>query len=421
VVSGVPILREYSVTLFFSNDQVRLYHADCCLELARWKFDVVHSIVTDPPYGLKFMGKDWDHGVPGVPFWVEALRVLKPGGYLLAFGGTRTYHRLACAIEDAGFEIRDCLMWLYGSGFPKSLDVSKAIDKAAGAERVDLGPNPNKVGHSCDMRGGSYIGEKKANMAEVCRITAPSTPEAKQWDGWGTALKPAYEPIILARKPLVGTVAANVLAHGTGGLNVDGCRVGTFNDGAARANTPGSGRMKAGGSPIGTFERSNPSQGRWPANVILDEEVGRMLDEQSGISKSSGGRVSNISKTSKIYGGGKGLGQDLSADAVRGDPGYGDKGGASRFFYCAKASKKERNQGLPIGEENKHPTVKPIALMRYLVRLVTPPGGTVLDIFLGSGSTAVAALQENCNVLGIDKDADSLRTASYRIQGVANE
>ena len=370
-------------------------HAGDCLEiLPTLEAASVDAIVTDPPYGLEFMGREWDHGVPGVPLWTEALRVLKPGGHLVAFGGTRTYHRLACAIEDAGFEVRDCLMWLYGTGFPKSLDVSKAIDKAAGAERRVVGTKHGLPGYSLTdgnpggvAMKGNVDGSLRDGVAE-CTVTAPATDAAKQWAGWGTALKPAWEPIILARKPLTGTVAANVQEHGTGALNVDGCRVASF-DGATTARKPAI--IKDTSAPFGKgvascYMGGNGSAfGRWPANLVLDFEAGEMLDAQSGIRFTNG-------------------------HSER-DEGFGGQGGASRFFYCAKASKKER------GEGNNHPTVKPVSLMRWLVRLVTPPGGKILDPFMGSGTTGVAAKAEGFEFVGIEKELESVETARKRISG----
>ena len=337
----------------------------------------VDAIVTDPPYGLGFMGKKWDDLPPGLEFAEQALRVLKPGGHLLAFGGTRTYHRLACAIEDAGFEIRDCLAWLYGSGFPKSHNLKD------------------------------------------------------EWQGWGTALKPAHEPIVLARKPLTGTVAGNVLEHGTGALNIDGCRIGTE---GATTRTHQADYGKSGWRTGHGIESIDA--GRWPANVILDPEAGAMLDEQSGNLRPATSRT----KREKIGGTDRFLERtgDLQRDEV-----YPDSGGASRFFYCAKASKRERNAGLEGFEErarrtyeggpivsadhpdtspggrqtaaNVHPTVKPIALMRWLVRLVTPPNGTVLDPFLGSGTTGIAAKLEGFDFIGIEREAEYLAIAQARI------
>jgi DNA modification methylase len=370
---------------------IDLRHGDCLDVLKTLPDNSVDAVVTDPPYGLSFMGKKWDYDVPSEDIWRECLRVLKPGGHLLAFAGTRTQHRMAVRIEDAGFEIRDMIAWLYGTGFPKSLDVSKAIDKAAGAEREVLGPNPNS----------------RPNMARVeatvlsprvdAPLTAPATEAARQWTGWGTALKPAMEPITVARKPLIGTVAANVLEYGTGAINVEGCKVGS----EKRYNPPAG--NKAGGNSLNMSAVGMPQNasghavaGRWPANVIHD-------------------------------------GSDEPV-ALLGD--------AARFFYCAKASKKDRDEGLehlnligrgrtcydsqyhegggklPPRTGNHHPTVKPTDLMRYLVRLVTPPGGTILDPFMGSGSTGKAAKLEGFGFIGIEREAEYIEIAKARIAAV---
>jgi len=388
----------------------------------------VHAIVTDPPYGLEFMGKEWDRFVPAprrvagtggseAPFaahavaltpkrgrafqdwcetWAaECLRVLKPGGHLLAFGGTRTWHRLAVAIEDAGFEIRDSIAWMYGSGFPKSLDVSKAIDKAAGVEREVVGTRTSAYGTDTATGG-------------------PATPEAEKWDGWGTALKPAFEPIIVARKPLSSkTVAANVLAHGTGAINIDGARVGASGGGTVCGHRDAAGRClghaNAGRSTSGETIHGPESApgGRWPANVILDEEAGLLLDKQTGILTSGNAVVGT--------GAGARKGQTYSGPSTGLIASvYADSGGASRFFYCAKVSKSERNAGLT--NINIHPTVKPIALMRYLTKLVTPPGGIVLDPFMGSGSTGVACVKEKFSFIGIEKEKEYLEIAKARIR-----
>jgi len=407
----------------------------------------VDAIVCDPPYGLSFMGKGWDHGVPGVEFWVEALRVLKPGGHLIAFGGTRTYHRLAVAIEDAGFEVRDCLMWLYGSGFPKSHDVSKAMDKQAGAERDVIGESKSGIASSKSTFGDDNW---KGIGQSTYSITAPSTDLAKQWQGWGTALKPSYEPAILARKPLRGTVAANVAQWGTGGLNIDGCRVATdenLNGGSYGNTSRENDQYFNGKKPGGAGQFMQPS-GRWPANVILDEDAAAALDAQSGVSAS----VASIRKKA-----GQSVGNKLTLNNYQMNTdnvgGYSDSGGASRFFYTAKASRSEREAGLDgvelqsIGAKgnglgrtcevcgasvlegcacdnrtysnqkraNHHPTVKPIALMRYMIRLVTPKGGIVLDPFMGSGSTGCAAMLEDMQFIGIDITPEYVEIAQKRI------
>ena len=391
-------------------DQITLHHGDCIEVMRTMPDNCVDSIVTDPPYELGFMGKSWDStGIAySVELWTQALRVLKPGGHLLAFSGSRTYHRMACAIEDAGFQIRDQIMWLYGSGFPKSHNVSKGIDKAAGAEREVLSERPAYgIGGN-----GVFAGHLESATA---KITAPATPAAKQWEGWGTVLKPAHEPIVMARKPFAGTVANNVLQHGTGALNIDGSRVGfdqRENTFAGRSNSFTQERTDAAaGMFSGNGQGSTIVQGRWPANVIHD-------------------------------------GSDEVVD------GFPDNGSAARFFYCAKANKRDRNEGLDgftgkqVGAKgnglartcatcgasvldgcqcpdrtfinptraNHHPTVKPVDLMRYLVKLITPPGGVVLDPFMGSGSTGKGAIIEGFNFVGIEQDADYLDIARARIQ-----
>jgi DNA modification methylase len=366
-----------------------LHHGDCLEVLSSMPDASVHAVVTDPPYGLSFMGKKWDYDVPSVEIWAECLRVLKPGGHLLAFAGTRTQHRMAVRIEDAGFEIRDMIAWVYGSGFPKSLDVSKAIEKAAGAEREVVGPGrwnhvmgDNEAQADCLIRpGGKHL------------ETAPATPEAQQWAGWGTALKPSLEPVTVARKPIEGTVAANVLQHGCGGLNVDGCRVGT-------ERLPS---MAAGQAQIGTFERgvmvTPEREGRWPANLIhdgSDEVVGLFPHTTSGALNRA-----NITASNVIYG---------ATPKERTGKYEPDSGSAARFFYTAKASASER-QGVT------HPTVKPLDLMRYLVRLVTPPGGIVLDPFMGSGTTIKAAISEGFQAVGIEREAEYFAMAEQRLNG----
>ena len=355
-----------------------LHHGNC-LDILRTMPDAsVDAVVTDPPYGLSFMGKRWDYDVPSVEIWEECLRVLKPGGYLLAFAGTRTQHRMAVRIEDAGFEIRDMIAWMYGSGFPKSLDVSKAIDKACGVERIPIGLNPNhrrgqSLGHDAGvaMQGQPHTGNGN--------LTLPATDEAKQWQGWGTALKPAMEPITMARKPFKGTVADNVQMHGTGAINIDGCRI-ACNDGFEKAwDKPISTNISASGGKFiseGVQHKVDLSDykpsGRWPANVLHDgcEDVLR------------------------------GMGED------------------ARFFHCSKSSNEDRNDGC---DDNFHPTVKPTDLMRYLCRLVTPPGGVVLDPFMGSGSTGKAAILEGFRFIGIDLNPEYIEIARGRIAQAAQE
>lgn len=442
---------------------------DCRDVLASIADNSIDSIVTDPPYELGFMGKAWDaSGIAyDVTVWRHCLRVLKPGGHLVAFGGSRTYHRLAVAIEDAGFEIRDQIQWIYGSGFPKSLAVDKAIDKQrhdreqvyavtawirqardnAGLSNADIDKafgfngmaghwtssasqpsvptldqipplldlfaltlddvpddvrtliwtlngrkgQPGEAWHQREVVGKStkpkptFHTENIGGIAEknTTTITAPATDLAKQWQGWGTALKPAHEPAVLARKPICGTVADNVTAWGVGAINVDATRIGG-------------------------------DAGRWPANVIFDEEAAQVLDEQSGERSYHGG----IFKTRDFKGWNK-VGE-LREKLVLNHPG---SGGASRFFYVAKASKAEREAGLDSadGRANHHPTVKPIALMRYLVRMVTPKGGVVLDPFTGSGSTGCAAVLEGCDFVGMDITPEYVEIAQKRIAYYAVE
>ena len=381
-----------------------VHHGDCREVMATLDAASVDAVVCDPPYGLSFMGKGWDHGVPGEEFWTEALRVAKPGAHLLAFGGTRTYHRLACAIEDAGWEIRDCVMWVYGSGFPKSHDVSKAIDKAAGAEREVVGTIPDRwTGKSTVL---NFATDRP--QSEVCVTGSPATDAARQWSGWGTALKPAWEPIIVARKPLCGTVAENVLTHGTGGINVDGCRVGTE---PGDYNHPGNTGIDDNTNVYGTFKHKNqmpPSPlGRWPANVIhdgSDEVVGLFPQQQSGANPTRRGSQ----KFRTAYGEFAGNDECVSHRGA-------DSGSAARFFYCAKASKADRSA------DNPHPTVKPTALMRYLCRLVSPPGGTVLDPFTGSGSTGKAAVLEGFDFVGIEREVEYVEIARARIAAAVPE
>jgi len=474
---------------------IQLLLGDCRDRLKELPNNSIDSIVTDPPYELGFMGKSWDaSGVAyDVMVWQECLRVLKPGGHLLSFGGSRTYHRMACAIEDAGFQIRDQIMWVYGSGFPKSLNISKSIDKmdakdeqqarryrftawvrstGVTAKQIDqvtqtmmgshytthptqpsvmtrehleacrhlLGDIPRWVEIECDIRsvesknfasrevvgqrdvpvGHAFAGEVYGGDSsnKTVTVTAPATAEAKEWDGWGTALKPAHEPIVLARKPLDGTVANNVLKHGVGGINIDGCRVGDEiikTTGGRSVAITGDERV---GAALGMYGESTPlnteHQGRFPANFI----------------------------------------HDGSDEVVELFPSDKPNQSAARFFYCAKASKKDRNEGLDEFEEkqtlggggltaeikedgsyetasaggkfgsvkakqtNHHPTVKPTDLMRYLCRLITPPNGTVLDPFTGSGSTGKAAVLEGFSFIGVEQSEEYIAIAEARIKSV---
>jgi hypothetical protein len=374
----------------YANETVTLYAGDCLDILHELPGASVDAVVTDPPYGLGFMGKEWDDLPPGREWAAECLRVLKPGGHLLAFGGSRTWHRLAVAIEDAGFELRDSIAWLYGSGFPKSLDVSKAIDKAAGAEREVLSS------YARSGRSGGILG----TATEIVRdVTAPATPDAERWQGWGTALKPAFEPIVVARKPLTGTVAANVLAHGTGALNIDGCRIeGAFESGWSKSGSKASENNSMSGANYARDAKPDNAAGRWPANVVLDESQAAELDEQSGTLKSGANPTRRgTDKFRDAYGDFKGQEECVPARGV-------DTGGASRFFYTAKADAGERVRV----NGTAHPTVKPLSLMRWLVRLVTPPGGTVLEPFAGSGTTIEACALEGFRCIAIEREADYL-------------
>lgn len=319
--------------------QTKLMLGDNIASLKKLPENSIDAVVSDPPYGLSFMNKKWDYDVPSVEFWREVFRVLKPGGHILSFGGTRTYHRMVVNIEDAGFEIRDQLMWLYGSGFPKSHNIGKAVDKLEGNERETIGDNPNHRKTAGLLELGFQDGKESSTI----------TKGNSKYEGFGTALKPANEPICLARKPLSEkSIAENVIKWNTGGINIDGCRI-SHNE------------------PIRTMKELK-EDGRFPANLLLDEEAAELLDEQSGSS--------------------------------------------SRFFYVAKVSKKERNLST---DNNNHPTVKPINLMTYLCRLITPQGGIVLDPFMGSGSTGIAARLEGFRFLGMELDEDYFKIAEARI------
>lgn len=474
---------------------VDLRLGDCLSVMAELPENSVDTILTDPPYGLTFMGKDWDRGVPGVAFWREALRVAKPGAMLLAMGGTRTFHRLVVAIEDAGFEIRDTIAWVYGSGFPKSYDISKGIDKVNGetgrlykftAWMRTTGLTASAINEITDTFMGSHyltdksqpaiptraiwstlrpycgdipkwvdelverieaerevVGSKSTNKTVYQRIgdnnisgdvviTAPATPSAQLWHGWGTALKPAMELICVAMKPIDGTFVNNALTWGVAGLWIDGGRVKgkprtTHKDGNFTGNS-----SKDAMFPMANIHTTEPD-GRFPANVIhdgSDEVMGLFPMTKSGIAvrHNSGGNTFGGSKPKPPM-------EDMT---------YGDSGSAARFFYCAKASRSERNAGLEgmpekqtVGgggmnntpddvcdkygsikapAQNHHPTVKPLALMRYLARLTkTPTGGVVLDPFMGSGTTGMAAVMEGRDFIGIELNAEYLEIAEKRI------
>lgn len=436
----------------------RLHLGDCRELMATMPEASVDAIVTDPPYGIGFMGKEWDTFNPAtvakeklrdtrgqkrrnlyagkesdapsaamaagrydfaaapnrkfqawVESWaVEALRVLKPGGHLLCSGGCRTFHRLTCGLEDAGFEIRDCLSWLFGSGFPKSLDVSKAIDKAAGAVRETFGVSPNWRETKRDN------GQSMNPMPNASQITFAATDAARNWSGWGTALKPAWEPIVLARKPLTGTVAANVQGHGTGALNIDACRIeGADGDGHWSADDGSDATSKPGYDGGFTRGGGKSQSGRWPANVLLDEEAAAMLDEQSGeLASGANPERRGTDQCRGVYAGFEG---QKECNPARG----ADSGGASRFFYSSKASRAEREDGLARDQKASHPTVKPVDLMGWLCRLVTRPRGVILDPFTGSGSTGVAAIAGGFNFIGCEIEPEYLAIARARIGATA--
>jgi len=444
---------------------------DCIEELKKLPDNSVDAIITDPPYGLEFMGKDWDkfkQGLnigggttgEGTPFgrskplnsvyqygleeknqlqkfcfdWAtECLRVLKPGAYLLSFGGTRTYHRMACGIENAGFEIRDCIMWLYGSGFPKSLNIGKQIDKIQGNEREEIEEEHwGRKNRSYETDATVFSQNRVDDKKDGKRII---TKGSSEWEGWGTALKPAVEPIVVARKPLSEkNVALNVLKWGTGGINIDECRIATEEE-TRRIK----GGWQNGGYVNGKYDsnkynafESRENNGRFPANIILDEEAGEMLDEQTG-------NIGCSSDREKYKGSNYGTSMFLGEKPLFNSPTYTDKGGASRFFYCAKASKSERNYGCEeleakhidiqqphnskdleerysMTSKNNHPTVKPIALMEYLIKLVSRENAIVLDPFLGSGTTAIACLKTNRKFIGIEKEPEYIKIAEARIK-----
>jgi DNA modification methylase len=401
----------------------------------------IDSIVTDPPYELGFMGKKWDSsGIAySVELWQQCLRVLKPGGHLLAFSGSRTYHRMVVAIEDAGFEIRDMISWISNKTFPKSLNIGKAIDKAAGAEREVIGKHSAPAGKSAVMTGSRTVTEAGfwARGDTDVNITAPATDGAKQWDGWGTGLKPTVEPIVMARKPVEGTVANNVLTYGTGGLNIDGSRIGLDNQADADIQRLRKGGFKTEyvGGDVQGYTSDKAIAGRWPANLIIDQDTAELLDEQTGQVRSNHNKTNNNSGFGDSYVGGS-LTRPVSG------PMYSDSGGASRFFYVAKASKRDRNEGLeelPLGQskfgnqketvegslnskhrgeprQNFHPTVKPTSLMEYLIKLVTPPNGTVLDPFTGSGSTGKAAILQGFDFIGIEMTEEYLPIIEGRLE-----
>ena len=483
---------------------MKLLLGDCLDKLKELDDNSIDSIVTDPPYGLSFMGKKWDYDVPSQEIFEECLRVLKPGGHLLSFAGSRTYHRMAVRIEDAGFEIRDQIMWIYGSGFPKSHNIGKAVDKIGGnnitwfgewlknwrtennipqskiaklfpsktggltgcVSNWELGKNIptieeyNKIVETFNLpfktleelerevigkkNSGCFNNEEDRHTIGASKsVEVDITKGSSPYEGWGTALKPAHEPIVMARKPFKGSVAQNVLEWGTGGINIDESRIRTdevITTHARNSKSEHFGQIQN----HGTYQSKGQVLGRFPANIIFDEEAGKILDEQSGISKSSGGsgELSKGALGKNVYG--KYENNILASNAG----GLGDIGGASRFFYCPKTSKTDRNEGLDAFEvkqtvgggggignyqddvnsasgkfgsekapsKNNHPTVKPTDLMLYLIRMVTPKSGTILDPFMGSGSTGKAAVRGGFDFVGIEREQDYKNIAEARIQ-----
>lgn len=469
---------------------IELYQGDCQEVMKGMQENSVSSIVTDPPYGLSFMGKKWDYDVPSVEIWQEALRVLKPGGHALIFAGSRTQHRMAINIEDAGFFLKDCIMWLYGSGFPKSTDISKQIDKYGGAghlvneiseqlkkARTDRNisskeadrifcnsttnyswfegrPQGNRIPNqetfkkivsewpeletlrlAVEEAEREVIGEDKSGKNAMLGglqgvenggefdITAPATPAAQLWEGYGTALKPAYEPIIVAMKPNDGTYANNALKHGVAGINIDGCRVALNGD---KPSGSGKGSKNSILSQVanssGNGGNKTPDQGRFPANIIHDgsEEVLNLFPTSS-----TTGNRSKKSKSSVVENTNWLTDNHESTE-------YIDSGSAARFFYTAKATKAERNQGIASHIEkdgnwektkgNDHPTVKPLTLMEYLCKLVKPPeNGMILDMFLGSSTTGIACHNLKIDFIGIERDPEYFKLAKQRIDKIESQ
>jgi site-specific DNA-methyltransferase (adenine-specific) len=420
---------------------------DCLDVLKALKENSVDSVVCDPPYGLSFMGKKWDYDVPSQEIWEECLRVLKPGGHLLAFAGSRTYHRMAVRIEDAGFEIRDQIMWIYGSGFPKSHNIGKSVDKIQGNERGVIGEKKRGDVQKAKKNGSGYLADpaNRNNVKQFGYGTEIITKGNSAWEGWGTALKPAHEPIVMARKPFKGNVAQNVLEWGTGGINIDDSRIGLSEGDDPRLGGKGVwSSNKMAKNTYGDYEGKEVTSsplGRFPANVIIDgsnEVLNFFPNTKKAGNKKDMNKNLNYNATSYKF-------STSKNPAIQGDEG----GSAARFFYCPKASKKDRNEGLdefedkeaprrddgqPYGmntnkfrqdgserkpvqpKKNNHPTIKPTDLMRYLIRLVTPSGGITLDPFMGSGSTGKAALKAGFSFIGIEREEEYFEIAKARLE-----
>lgn len=421
----------------------RVYHGDCLEVMLNFPDNSIDTIITDPPYGLSFMGKKWDYNLPSIEIWQECLRVLKPGGTALIFGGSRTYHRMACNVEDAGFTIKDCIMWVYGSGFPKALDISKSIDKKKGLKREYIGEGKYK--NRKPYSGGNSLMISKKDTRQGHPITRAACEESELWNGWKShALKPSYEPIMIAVKPNEGSYVDNALKWGVSGLNIDGCRISTNEDlkaGGGLISLPGDKRK---GKSLGmlskgaenTYKQSN--RGRYPANIIHDgsEEVMELF-AKAGKSRSVRVRGNRSGKEVSCLGAYSG-----QKDIVMG---HNDTGTPARFFYCAKASRGERNAGCEALEEkecgrnqssldggkiktgsgnergnkkkNNHPTVKPLKLMEYLCNLTrTPEGGIVLDPFAGSGTTGIACVNTGRNYILIEQEEKYVEIAKQRLK-----
>jgi len=390
-----------------------LWNGDSAELLKDIPTDSVDAVVCDPPYGMKFMGKKWDYQLPSVDIWWECLRVLKPGGFLLAFSGARTYHRLVVGIEDAGFVVHPMvgmLGWINGQGFPKGTDVGKAVDKRAGVVREVIGENPNKRREDVELRSA---GRSQSGRTTHPPLTAPATEEVKKWDGYKyglQALKPALEPICVAQKPYEGKPLDSILEHDVGAFDIDGCRIGVdASDDIYRKNPHTKGRFGYAGASIymrggdKVAESYDPSKGRYPANLVMVHGPGCIQDGVKKVKETGGsGTESPNAKAGAMF---------LDGVARFFTQFHADE---PPFLYCPKASSSERNAG--VGGKNPHPTVKPIKLMRWLIRLVTRPGALVLDPFCGSGSTGCAAVLEGRDFIGIDLDVESVAVARQRIE-----